>query len=58
MEDDVQVETLRAEHKDLEQQIDQELEKPAPDAIRIQELKRQKLRIKDEIAKLAAVGSA
>ena len=58
MEDDVQVETLRAEHKDLEQQIDQEMEKPAPDAIRIQELKRQKLRIKDEIAKLAAVGSA
>ncbi len=58
MEEDVQVETLRAEHKDLEQQIDQEMEKPAPDAIRIQELKRQKLRIKDEIAKLAAVGSA
>ena len=58
MEEDVQVETLRAEHKDLEQQIDQEMEKLAPDAIRIQELKRQKLRIKDEIAKLAAVGSA
>ncbi len=47
------VETLKAKHADLENLIVEEEHRPAPDEARIKELKRQKLRIKDEIAQLA-----
>ena len=50
-----QLEALRTEHQHLEDQIDEEMRRPVPDTIRIQEMKRQKLRIKDEIAKLSSV---
>ena len=49
----VSVEELRTEHQSLEQQIVEENLRPHPDELRIQELKRQKLRIKDEIARLS-----
>ena len=52
-----QLAALRAEHQHLEDQIDDEMRRPIPDTIRIQEMKRQKLRIKDEIAKLSSVGA-
>jgi len=52
-----QLVALRAEHQHLEDQIDDEMRRPIPDTIRIQEMKRQKLRIKDEIAKLSSVGA-
>jgi hypothetical protein len=58
MDQDAQIETLRAEHQNLKTQIDEEMERPAPDEFRIQELKRQKLRLKDEIAKLAVAEQA
>ena len=53
MNEGVSVEELRTEHQNLEQQIVEENLRPHPDELRIQELKRQKLRIKDEIARLS-----
>ena len=49
--------SLRAEHQELEAQIDEEMQKLVPDDIRIQELKRQKLRIKDEMAVLSSAAA-
>jgi hypothetical protein len=49
------VESLRAKHASLETQIQQEEARPRPDDALIHELKRQKLRIKDEIAALERV---
>lgn len=49
-----QIEVLRNRHRGLEQQIDQEISRPLPNADVITDLKRQKLRIKDEIASLEA----
>jgi hypothetical protein len=44
------VEALRAKHAELENLIDEEEHRPHPDDLVITELKRQKLRIKDQIA--------
>jgi len=46
------VDALRAKHAELENLIDEEEHRPHPDDIVITELKRQKLRIKDQIATL------
>ncbi len=46
------IEALRVKHVTLKQEIDEENQRPHPDDLRITELKRQKLRIKDEIASL------
>ena len=43
---------LRKKHATLEQQIEQELKSPASSDLRIAEMKRQKLRLKDEIVRL------
>ena len=51
MED--RVETLRARHARLEHEIDDEVHRPLPDQVHVTELKRQKLRIKEEIARLS-----
>lgn len=53
MNEGVSVEELRIEHQSLEQQIVEENLRPHPDELRVSELKRQKLRIKDEIARLS-----
>jgi hypothetical protein len=45
--------SLRTKHADLEQRIQDEEHRPLPDQSLITDLKRQKLRIKDEIAQLA-----
>ncbi len=45
---------LRDKHRSLEAEIEDELAHPSSDDLRIAELKRQKLRIKDEIARLEA----
>jgi hypothetical protein len=47
------VEALKAKHSDLDKLIAEEESRPHPDDIRITELKRQKLKIKDEINHLA-----
>lgn len=44
---------LTTKHQELEQRISSELQAPLPDNIRISELKRQKLQIKDRISHFA-----
>jgi hypothetical protein len=44
------VDSLRTKHASLENQIEQEEARPKPDDTLIADLKRQKLRLKDEIA--------
>ena len=46
------VEALKTKHAELEAQIDEENSRPHPDDGLINELKRFKLRIKDELAQL------
>ena len=46
------VETLRTQHRSLEELIDQEISRPLPNMDVIHDLKRQKLRIKDELVQL------
>ena len=46
------VETLRAKHAALEREIDQEMHRPLPNEARLTELKRRKLRLKDELIAL------
>ncbi len=43
------LESLQTHHAELEQQIEQELARPMPDQALIADLKKQKLRIKDEM---------
>jgi hypothetical protein len=43
------LESLRERHAHLEREIDQENQRPHPDDYVINQLKREKLRIKDEI---------
>jgi hypothetical protein len=43
------IETLRARHRSLEEAIDEETSRPLPNVETLADLKRQKLRIKDEI---------
>lgn len=51
MED--RVETLKARHARLEQEIVEEVHRPLPDQVHVTELKRQKLKIKEEITRLS-----
>lgn len=44
------VEALKSKHAHLEHEIDEENLRPHPDENRLAQLKREKLRIKDEIA--------
>ncbi|MFN3642605.1 MAG: YdcH family protein [Gemmobacter sp.] len=43
---------LRRKHETLSMLVEQEQRKPAADALRIAEMKKQKLRIKEEITRL------
>ncbi|MDA0240161.1 MAG: DUF465 domain-containing protein [Proteobacteria bacterium] len=49
------VESLKTKHVHLETELETEIERPAPDEIRVKALKSQKLRIKDELAALDAL---
>jgi hypothetical protein len=46
------IESLRAKHAHLEHEIDDEIRRPAPNPEMVTDLKRRKLRIKDEIFEL------
>jgi len=46
------METLNKRHQELEAKIEREAKRAASDDLRILELKRQKLRIKDQLAEL------
>lgn len=47
------IEALRRQHSHIEQQLDDENHRPLPDEAIMAELKRRKLRIKDEISELS-----
>ena len=47
-----QVASLKARHAELEEALSQENARPLPDPATISDLKKRKLRIKDELAKL------
>jgi len=49
------IEELRSRHRSLENQIDRESHRPLPNIESLTTLKRQKLRIKDELAQLEHV---
>lgn len=44
------VQALQQKHEGLDRRLREEMNRPAPDAARIQALKKQKLRLKEEIA--------
>jgi hypothetical protein len=48
------LEQLQSRHGDIENQISQELRSPAPDHVKVSQLKRQKLQIKDSIVNMGA----
>ena len=48
-----QIESLKAKHANLEQAISQEILRPHPDDDAICNLKKQKLQLKDQIARLS-----
>jgi hypothetical protein len=41
---------LSVRHAELEAEIQEEVKRPSPDTVRVQALKKQKLRIKEELA--------
>lgn len=47
------LESLRTKHAVLEAELDDEVHRPCPDETHIHELKRQKLRLKDEMHRLS-----
>jgi len=49
---------LEARHKALDLQIEEQMQHPSIDDLEIAELKREKLRLKDEIARLQAEAAA
>lgn len=49
---DDRLDSLRAKHASLERAIQEEIQRPLPNDFRLSELKREKLRIKDEIVQL------
>ena len=54
MINDSHVDHLKEKKHDIEFEIEREEQRPMPDTIRISQLKREKLRIKDEIVQLDA----
>ncbi|MCB1884535.1 MAG: DUF465 domain-containing protein [Geminicoccaceae bacterium] len=50
------VESLRAKHVRLERLIDEEMHRPLPDQSRVTEMKREKLRLKEELERLRLQG--
>jgi hypothetical protein len=48
------VESLKARHAHLEHEIDEEIHRPLPNTIHLTELKREKLRIKEQIERISA----
>jgi len=51
---DARIRELDARHQSLEQLIEEEMSHPSSDDLRVRELKRQKLRLKEEVEALRA----
>ena len=49
------IDTLKSRHAQLEGQLDEELRRPVPDQAALNKIKREKLRIKDQIAQMERV---
>lgn len=49
------ISALEAKHAGLERRIAEELARPSPDGVLVMELKRRKLRLKEELAQLHLV---
>ncbi|NQV55108.1 MAG: YdcH family protein [Rhodospirillales bacterium] len=49
------VSTLQTLHSELKDRIDRESRRPHPDELRVADLKREKLKIKDELASMNAL---
>ena len=54
MTNEDRIDSLKARHRELEEAIDQEENKPNPDEIQIHDLKKRKLAIKDELLGMGA----
>lgn len=52
MEADSRLSALASKHADLEHEIELEVHRPQPDSLHLTELKRQKLRVKEEMSRL------
>ncbi len=52
MDLDDKIDGLKAKHSELDEALEKEVSRPHPDDLEIAGLKKQKLRIKDEIAAL------
>jgi hypothetical protein len=50
---DEMIDTLKSKHQALEAAIEEENNRPHPDDIEVASLKKQKLRIKDELASIS-----
>lgn len=46
---DARVENLTAQHTDIDRKLDSEQHRPNPDTMRLMQLKKEKLRLKEEI---------
>lgn len=53
---DAHVAELNEKHRALDKQIENEMARPSADSLEISKLKREKLRIKDELERLKAAG--
>jgi hypothetical protein len=53
MLEDARLDSLKAKHAALENQINEETRRPLPDQALIHDLKKQKLKIKDELQRFA-----
>jgi len=49
---DSRLSALTAKHAELEHEIEEEVHRPMPNTLHLTELKRQKLRVKEEISQL------
>ena len=52
---DEKIEALKLKHHELEAALDEETSRPQPDEVEISIIKKQKLRIKDQLANLSAL---
>lgn len=55
MADDVQIHALKAQHRELEEALEQEINRPHPNPSVVSDIKKQKLRIKDQLVSLSAL---
>ena len=53
MADDDQIASLKAQHAELEEALENEIQRPLPNPAIVSDIKKQKLRIKDQIASLS-----